>query len=82
MEQLAFPKDSGGQRGREVGPAIELACGPNQDVGCNPSPPQRRISDPAAAKFRRRMVWHDDHDVVVTALCVATCSSGARRNVP
>jgi len=41
-----------------------------------PVPPQRRISDPAAAKFRRRIVWHDDHDVVVTVWAGVSAGDG------
>ena len=45
--------------------AIELAGGPNQHVGRNPGAPERHIGGATATEFRRRVVRHDDHEVVV-----------------
>ena len=65
MEKSSLTNNRGRQGRGEVRTAIELAGGPNQHVGRNPGAPERHIGGATATEFRRRVVRHDDHEVVV-----------------
>jgi hypothetical protein len=65
IERHPFPRYCGGQRRGNSGAVLEARPRPHRDVRCCPSSPQSPIRQPASQPFRRRVIGHNHHNVVI-----------------